>query len=640
MRPLFIATAVAVGLLSGPCIAFAAPRTVAAGSSHTCVLDGGSVSCWGANTSGQLGDGTFTDRVSPRRVRLPGVAVEVAAGGDMSCARLESGRVYCWGAFATLSRAQVPGRMTEFDGAVQLAIGTYVACARFATGRLRCVDGSDDSGDTLADLDMQEYMELRALCAEVSPDVRESMPECPRPSPTPNVVDATDLRCADDCCATRANGSNVCWGSMQMTCHPLSGGRLVCSESGPERDGGRLASFLDANVSTYGQADGFDCALVEGAAYCWGYDFGLAGTRIAFERPATELSVGDAHACARLDDGAVVCIGRNTRGARGERTSTPTGARVVPGVSGATSIAVGRRHACASVTGGEVLCWGDDSWHQLGRMPSDARADILTQRGPRAVTGITDARSVFAHREETCAVTADDTIACWGRTAAPDASSSAITISRIPTPGPVRWWTSSPDVLDAWFAGTTRGAFRVGAPSDAQSVSARGLSLSAAVDAYAIGAAFGCSLSAGVVRCGVDGSVAVSGIDAPTELVGRGGLVCARDGAGAACVRNDRTLTAARFERVAGTRGIRGLVAYQERACGVMPTVGVACWSHREPVSIVPGTARAVAVALGASACAILDDGRVACFGDNAMGVVAPDDAYERTPNRITLPTR
>jgi alpha-tubulin suppressor-like RCC1 family protein len=38
---------------------------------HVCALDfNGSVSCWGSNAEGQLGDGTRIDRWVPKTVRL------------------------------------------------------------------------------------------------------------------------------------------------------------------------------------------------------------------------------------------------------------------------------------------------------------------------------------------------------------------------------------------------------------------------------------------------------------------------------------------------------------------------------------------------------------------------------------------
>ena len=58
-------TSVTAGLVSGG-LTFV---TLSAGGSHTCgVTPNGSIYCWGANASGQLGDGTQTDRAVPTRV--------------------------------------------------------------------------------------------------------------------------------------------------------------------------------------------------------------------------------------------------------------------------------------------------------------------------------------------------------------------------------------------------------------------------------------------------------------------------------------------------------------------------------------------------------------------------------------------
>ena len=45
---------------------------LALGRSHTCgATTAGDVHCWGANASGQLGDGTTTDSPAPTRARTP-----------------------------------------------------------------------------------------------------------------------------------------------------------------------------------------------------------------------------------------------------------------------------------------------------------------------------------------------------------------------------------------------------------------------------------------------------------------------------------------------------------------------------------------------------------------------------------------
>lgn len=69
------------------------------GAGHSCVvLSDGSVACWGSNTSGQLGDGTKKDGLSP--VATTGLAANasaLAAGNGFTCAVLTDGSVACWG---------------------------------------------------------------------------------------------------------------------------------------------------------------------------------------------------------------------------------------------------------------------------------------------------------------------------------------------------------------------------------------------------------------------------------------------------------------------------------------------------------------------------------------------------------------
>jgi alpha-tubulin suppressor-like RCC1 family protein len=71
---------------------------VDAGFDHSLALDeGGRVWAWGGNASGQLGDGTSTDRSDPKIVpNLTGI-VAIAAGDAFSVALDSNGRVFSWG---------------------------------------------------------------------------------------------------------------------------------------------------------------------------------------------------------------------------------------------------------------------------------------------------------------------------------------------------------------------------------------------------------------------------------------------------------------------------------------------------------------------------------------------------------------
>uniref|UniRef100_A8LVI3 Regulator of chromosome condensation, RCC1 n=1 Tax=Salinispora arenicola (strain CNS-205) TaxID=391037 RepID=A8LVI3_SALAI len=73
---------------------------VAAHGDHSlAVTSAGTVLAWGNNSSGQLGDGTTTDRDTPADVNLPtGVTITAITGGnDHSLAVTSAGAVLAWG---------------------------------------------------------------------------------------------------------------------------------------------------------------------------------------------------------------------------------------------------------------------------------------------------------------------------------------------------------------------------------------------------------------------------------------------------------------------------------------------------------------------------------------------------------------
>ena len=73
--------------------------TVAAGSNYSCAATtSGGVKCWGANSSGELGDGTTTDSSVPVDVvGLDSDVATVSPGSSHTCALTASGGVKCWG---------------------------------------------------------------------------------------------------------------------------------------------------------------------------------------------------------------------------------------------------------------------------------------------------------------------------------------------------------------------------------------------------------------------------------------------------------------------------------------------------------------------------------------------------------------
>lgn len=82
-----------------PALELPAAREVVTGPGHTCSRhEDGTVWCWGAGGSGQLGTGETRNRARPTPVVGLDDAVELAAGDAFTCARRVGDRIACWGA--------------------------------------------------------------------------------------------------------------------------------------------------------------------------------------------------------------------------------------------------------------------------------------------------------------------------------------------------------------------------------------------------------------------------------------------------------------------------------------------------------------------------------------------------------------
>jgi alpha-tubulin suppressor-like RCC1 family protein len=76
--------------------------TISAGGAYTCALtDTDDAYCWGQNEGGQLGDGTNTNRNEPGPVsgglKFEAISAGTGTFGTATCGFATDGRVYCWG---------------------------------------------------------------------------------------------------------------------------------------------------------------------------------------------------------------------------------------------------------------------------------------------------------------------------------------------------------------------------------------------------------------------------------------------------------------------------------------------------------------------------------------------------------------
>jgi alpha-tubulin suppressor-like RCC1 family protein len=407
-------------------------KKIAAGDYHTCaVTDAGAVQCWGANGSGQLGNGSRIQSSAPVPVEgLEGGAVLVAAGGSHSCAIDVAGNVACWGSntYGQLGTGVYEGSTLPADvgglegNMVSIAAGYGHTCAESSAGRLQCWgwNGDGQLGDGTAS--------ARKAPATVAGWSGE----------------AADLSIGwARACVVTGSGAVKCWGSM--------GNGL------PE--GGSSAFGIPATVdSLAGGAAAVSaggehaCALTAGGGVkCWGRNSrGQLGDGTREDRATpvevaglssgvAAVSAGYQHTCARMVDGGIRCWGANDHGQLGDGTRMDRADPVeVEGLSAAASIvAAGGGHTCAVASGGGLLCWG---WNSYGQLGDDTQEDRLR---PEGVAGLEkNVLAVSVGGFHTCAITAGDGMKCWGWNTYGQLGDSTPTDRKAPVE--VRWLVGAP----------------------------------------------------------------------------------------------------------------------------------------------------------------------------------------------------
>ena len=129
--------------------------SIHAGGDSTCALGAdGAPRCWGQNQAGQLGDGTNSDRTTPVPVLGLGLSTVtgMALGRYHSCASLSDGSVRCWGANnsgqlgdGSEVASTIPVPVVGIDDATALGAGYSHSCAALSDGSINCW-GQNDEG--------------------------------------------------------------------------------------------------------------------------------------------------------------------------------------------------------------------------------------------------------------------------------------------------------------------------------------------------------------------------------------------------------------------------------------------------------------------------------------------------------------
>lgn len=370
---------------------------VKAGWSHTCILRrGGTVQCWGDNTSGQLGDGTFNQSATPVTVIGLDDAVALSLGDFHSCALTRQGKIRCWGSNyeaqlgdGTLVESSVPVDGPRLHHVVAITAGGEHTCALRRDGETLCwgrTGGAATEGEGQATAEIGGFGDALALTAG-----------------------------SDHTCALTSCGRVLCWGTYDLNEVPEGG------SYGYRLDRPAEVRGLSGVLSISGGGEHSCAVLRDGTVRCWGA-VGFSQSRTEYPPdltaipipglpgPVAKLSAGWDATCALLRDGQISCWGENDQGQRGDGTDfsapSPT---LVSGISDGIDVNMRWDHACAVLSDGTVRCWGSNALGQLG---NDSVQTAATT--PVPVIGVAHAVGVGTTREGTCALVEDGTVSCWG----------------------------------------------------------------------------------------------------------------------------------------------------------------------------------------------------------------------------------
>jgi alpha-tubulin suppressor-like RCC1 family protein len=367
----------AAGVVRDPVIALARGTGL-----HNCaVLASGALRCWGYNASAQLGYGHVNNigddefPASAGDVNIGGRVVQVAPGGQHTCALLETGRVRCWGGnrygalgyghLDTIGDDELPataGDVNVGESVVQISAGNDHTCALLATGNVRCW-GRGWTG---------------ALGYGNTRQIGDDEP----PAAGGNVPIGAEVRQISagsfHTCALLATGAVRCWGLGEH---------------------GRLGY---GNTSTIG-----DDELPSSAG-----DIALGG-------PALRVSAGTLHTCALLVSGAVRCWGAGFYGRLGYGNTSAVGDDELPSSAGdvqvgglADDVQASANHTCALLVGGSVRCWGHINGLGYGNSEQIGDNELPSGAGNIQIGG--RVKQIAAGGDQTCALLTNQLVRCWG----------------------------------------------------------------------------------------------------------------------------------------------------------------------------------------------------------------------------------
>jgi alpha-tubulin suppressor-like RCC1 family protein len=323
---------------------------------------------WGANTVGELGDGTTTNSAVPVLVGRLGEVDALAMGDAHSLALLADGEVMEWGETVDTQighgdneHTDLPEPVPGLSGVTAIAAGEKHSLALLSDGTVVAWGANNDG--QLGDGNTHDS-------------------ETPEPVSGLSGVVAIAAG-GNDSLALLGDGTVMAWGA---------------GESGQLGDGLSENSDVPVAVSALHEVTqvsaGFNFGLAllnDGEARSWGANGdgqlgvgkacgcskSLVPVAVKGLSEAVSVSAGDVHALALLRSGDVVAWGANNFGQLGdggfEDAFEPVAVRELSGVA---EVSAGGRHSVALLGDGTVKSWGGDEDGEVGNGESGTRLNV------------------------------------------------------------------------------------------------------------------------------------------------------------------------------------------------------------------------------------------------------------------------
>ena len=453
---------------------------------HTCaLLITGSVVCWGDNSDGQIGNGTSGGNVLvPTPVSsITGTAVSISTSSSATCALLDNNSVTCWGANSvgqigngTTSSGTIPDYTSSFaTNQIKLMLdgGRDVSCSLVDNGSIYCWGRNNDGqiGDgTTAHATTPTWVDtsykflttrMKDVISASSCSVSPALPTGLGIDSSTCTISGTPTSAVDNRTYTviaTIDGISFQTSVWLSTAYK----QLTSSIDGSELHVGAAMEEITFESESFASSDSLSlgmqrtCAIIDnGSMKCWGnYANGGLGnglgsgsdyvgdsanemgdnlpvTNLGTGRTATLLasSIDLTHSCAILDNGSVKCWGDNFYGQLGIGNTNTIGDDInemgdnltaVDLGSGRTAIdlGLGMYSSCAVLDNGSVKCWGANTYGQLGIGNTNTIGDDINEMGDNLTavdlgTGRT-ATQIASGRAHVCVILDNGAVKCWG----------------------------------------------------------------------------------------------------------------------------------------------------------------------------------------------------------------------------------